>query len=69
MPCSVAGAREENKQVSRQSTGQGLFPFLKEEPQIWRVSMHWHKCLIWHVTAHGLVPDSQCALRCCPELC
>ena len=42
MPSAVAGAREENSnKVSRQTTGQGLFPFLKEEPQIWRVSTGW----------------------------
>ena len=36
---AVAGAREENSgKVTRQTTGQGLYPFLKEEPQIWRVS-------------------------------
>ena len=44
MPSAVAGAREENSsKVVRQSTGQGFYPFLKEEPQIWRVST---RCLL-----------------------
>ena len=36
---AVAAGREENSnKVARQTTGQGFYPFLKEEPQIWRVS-------------------------------
>ncbi len=47
MPSAVAGAREENSsKVIRQSTGQGFYPFLKEEPQIWRVSTCWPLVLL-----------------------
>ena len=34
----AAGREENNNKVARQTTGQGFYPFLKEEPQIWRVS-------------------------------